>query len=639
MQYTSSALCRATLRVLPRRIHLLVVLCFLALAILGQPPGAAAGWVVLPAVTYAPGAPRQHLRSDEQLATGPSPWCWSGAWRYVCCTWPLPLLRSMALGLLWLASGRVGPWPVFAWPWVVWTWQLVGVLCPCLARQPEWQGLRWAARGGERVLLLGYVGLALLRGMAGLCLSCPSGQSGLGTVGLVCASCLVEVRHEPEAGCYQAELSGHFTLAVADDDPFRLRLLILFLRLLEDPDERRGSRRTRTGRTPFVRQQYLGQVLGIPHPLISRWEHYWLLGDWRRLLSQRTPEVLTQELQQQIITTWAHWPLWGNEQVRRLLVEQGVPVTEQQVRQAAEESGWQIVRQVLRRLCVQRAEALRLRDEWLLGDLLGQIDLLLGKLEAGERLTAEERLDLVAWQRAADAAGLQAKPQGEAEPWLRRVEQVLLPSPAAEAEGTTARVCCPDCGSSHVGRKGRQPRLKQVIDEQGQVQEVALYRYRCLNPECPRESFSVYPPGVVPYSRQRLEVHVLALQMYAWGYSTCRRTGQALGVSSMTAYRWVSAFGYQLLPVAALFGVVKSSGLWGWMRSGYRYPRTANPPGSGASGCTSTWPWTPTPMTCCTSPSMRTTPTRAPRPFCWPCGPKGIIRGWWSPTCGGTMAL
>jgi len=61
-------------------------------------------------------------------------------------------------------------------------------------------------------------------------------------------------------GCYRAELSGHFTLAVADDDPFRLRLLILFLRLLEDPDERRGSRRTRTGRTPFVRQQYLGQV-------------------------------------------------------------------------------------------------------------------------------------------------------------------------------------------------------------------------------------------------------------------------------------------------------------------------------------------------------------------------------------------
>jgi hypothetical protein len=66
-------------------------------------------------------------------------------------------------------------------------------------------------------------------------------------------------------------------------------------------------------------------------------------------------------------------------------------------------------------------------------------------------------------------------------------------------------------------------------------------------------------PGLVPYSRYRTEVHLLAVQMYAWGYSTYQRTGQALGVVSMTAYRWVSAWGYALLPVAALFGM-KSSG-------------------------------------------------------------------------------
>jgi transposase-like protein len=36
-----------------------------------------------------------------------------------------------------------------------------------------------------------------------------------------------------------------------------------------------------------------------------------------------------------------------------------------------------------------------------------------------------------------------------------------------------------------------------------------------------------------------------------------------LGVSKMTAYRWVSSFGYQLLPVAALFGVLRSSGVVG----------------------------------------------------------------------------
>jgi transposase-like protein len=68
---------------------------------------------------------------------------------------------------------------------------------------------------------------------------------------------------------------------------------------------------------------------------------------------------------------------------------------------------------------------------------------------------------------------------------------------------------------------------------------------------------------LVPYSRHRLEVHLLAVQAYAWSYSTYRRVGQALQVSEMTVYRWVSAWGHELLPVAALFGVVRSSGVVG----------------------------------------------------------------------------
>lgn len=82
----------------------------------------------------------------------------------------------------------------------------------------------------------------------------------------------------------------------------------------------------------------------------------------------------------------------------------------------------------------------------------------------------------------------------------------------------------------------------------------------CCNPLCDKGSFTNLPPGLVPYSPYRAEVHLLALQMYAWGYSTYRRTGAALG-GSLTAYRWVSAWGYKLLPVAALFGVVRSSGV------------------------------------------------------------------------------
>jgi len=253
-----------------------------------------------------------------------------------------------------------------------------------------------------------------------------------------------------------------------------------------------------------------------------------------------------------------------------------VAVTESQVRQAAHESGWQVVRQVLARLCVQRAGERRLREDWLVGDLLAQVQTLLGRLEGGQQLIPEEQLDLRAWQAAVNAAELQARPPGEAEPWLRRVEQLLF---APWAEVPAAGVCCPDCGSSHVGRKGRKPRLKKFVDEQGQMREVEVYRYRCYNPDCCRESFTVFPAGLVPYSRQRFEWHVLALQMYAWGYSTYRRTGKALGVTSMMAYRWVSAFGNQLLPVAALFGVVRSSGVVGVDEKWVKVPKNNKPAG------------------------------------------------------------
>ncbi|MCL6430583.1 MAG: transposase [Anaerolineae bacterium] len=554
MQYTTGSLFRATLRVLPVRIHLLVIVTFLALALLGHPLEVSAGWLVWPPVVYlAPSPSRSRRRREHHCRVAVA-----SVWSYARKTWAVPLLRSCALAVLWLGAGPMGsPW-VIVLPWTAWVGLLATLLWPSLARQPEWWLLQRAVRLGERIVLWVYVALALVHGLR---------HFGPGPVGKVLGQgvCLgvapsVTVTHDEAHNCYSAELQGRFTLAVADDDPFRLRLLVLFLRLLEVPDEHRGSRRTRDGRTPFVRQQYLAQALGIPQPDLSRWEGYWHDGDWRRLLSQMAKEVLTLELQQRIIETWAHWPGWGVEQVHRFLVARGVAVTESQVRQAAHESGWQIVRQVLARLCAQGAEELRLRDDWLVGDILALMQRLLGRLEEGQERTPEEQLDLEAWQAALAETGLQARPPGQAQPWLERLEQVLF---RPWQEVTTEQVRCPHCGSDRVGRKGLKPRVRKYVDQQGQVRSVEVYRYRCHNPACPYGSFTVLPPGLLPYSRRSLEVHVLALQMYAWGYSTYRRTGQALGVASITAYRWVSAFGYQLLPVAALFGVVKSSGVVG----------------------------------------------------------------------------
>ena len=108
---------------------------------------------------------------------------------------------------------------------------------------------------------------------------------------------------------------------------------------------------------------------------------------------------------------------------------------------------------------------------------------------------------------------------------------------------------------------------------------MAVYRYYCRNAQCAQGSFTNLPPGLLPYSHYRTETHLLAVQMYAWGYSTYRRTGTALGVASLTAWRWVSAWGADLLPVAALFGLVRSSGTVGVDEKFVLVPKNDKPAG------------------------------------------------------------
>jgi hypothetical protein len=163
-------------------------------------------------------------------------------------------------------------------------------------------------------------------------------------------------------------------------------------------------------------------------------------------------------------------------------------------------------------------------------------------------------------QALAAESGLEPQLPFPANPWMVQVEQVLFGQCDPLGEPVP---CCPDCGSCDLKPKGKKPRLKKYYDAQGKLQEMEVYRYFCCNPLCNTKSFTHFPPGLLPYSPYRTQFHILALQMYAWGYSTYRRTGVALGIHSMTAWRWVSEWGHDLLPVAALFGVVKSSGVVG----------------------------------------------------------------------------
>jgi hypothetical protein len=399
----------------------------------------------------------------------------------------------------------------------------------------------------------------------------------LGLGGVVCGRAEPWVQVEREAdGSYRVDLKGEFQVRVSGAEPFRLRLLILFLRWLEVPGlERVKSRRTRDDRAPFVRQSQVAEWFGVAQPHVSRWEGYWLAGDWANLLSLKSAELLTPEVRAEIIEVCAAFPWWDEEQVHQYLRQQNRPITARQVHQTIQESGWGQLRSTLKRQYHLTATGFEPRDGWLVGQLLSQIETLLARLEAGETLTPQELGSLTKVQTLAAEAGITVPTPVKALPWLLRVEQLLFGQWQAVPDN---QVRCSYCGSTQVVRKSNQPRLKKYYDAQGQVQTVEVYRYYCRNRACDKGSFTNLPAGLTPYSPYRTETKLLALQMYGWGYSTYRRTAQALGVSSMTVYFWVSAWGYELLPVAALFGLVKSSGVVGVDEKYVLVPKNDKPP-------------------------------------------------------------
>jgi transposase-like protein len=412
----------------------------------------------------------------------------------------------------------------------------------------------------QRIILIGYLGLGVWHLLGSEIETALNGGSWLGMGCIWCGSEEAQVRVEQLGdGSYQASLCGHFTIQVDGEPSLRLRMLLIFLGLLQTPNDERKSRRTRDGRMPFVRQEQMASWFGVKQECISRWMKYWLAGDWANLLSLKTAEVLTPELVERIVEVCASFPRWKSEQVYQHLRQQGVKVSREQVEQAAEQSGWKRLRETL----LERYEieaGLRLRDEWLVAQLLAQVQRLLGLVEAQGVLPAEEQLNLSDLQALTEEALPDPQIPLPTQPWMQQAAQVVF---GKWDEATQEAIRCCYCHSTAVSPKSKKPRWKKYYDAEGHLQQVAVYRYYCHNPGCAHKSFTHYPTGLLPYSRYPLRVHVLALQMYAWGYSTYRRTAEGLGLYSMTVWRWVSAWGCDLLPMAAMFGIVRSSGAVG----------------------------------------------------------------------------
>lgn len=471
--------------------------------------------------------------------------------------WRIALLRSVFLWGLWQCSGQRGPGWVALLPWAIWVLQGLG------ARRIA--GVLWQV---QRVAMVAYLLADAVLMVRGELLRSPLWFIGLGCGVRPENGARVDVDRQ-EDGSYQVHLSGRFELHVSGDHWFRARLVMVFLGLLQSEADGRGSRRTRDGRTPFVRQEQLAAWFGVPQEQVSRHMRYWLEGSWAKLLSLHS-EVLTAELRQRIVDVCAMFPPWSNERVHHYLRQQGVRVTAAQVDQAAEESGWKQLRLSLsERYSWDESSApagtWSPRESWLIQELWGLAQKLLGRWEEGQAPLPEERIQVHDLKTLVETLGIGPTPAEKGSPWLLRLEQVLFkPSlRALEEAGGAESVRCPHCGSNDVGSKSKTPRQRSYYDEQGKLQQVDVYRYYCRNPQCAHKSFTHLPAGLAPHSRYRAELHVLALQMYVWGYSTYRRTGAALGACGMTAWRWVSAWGHDLLPVAALFGLLRCSGVVG----------------------------------------------------------------------------
>lgn len=536
--------------------HTIAVMGLIVLAATGTAVESSGGWVACPPQVPVLEGARRRERRQQQRGYG---FAWRAGWAWMRRSWVIAAVRSEALLVLIYLTERYEWEGLCLLPWLGWLWKGLGMAWPAVGRQP---GYGRIGRGWEQASGVVMIGLGLIWAQEHLS-TVRESRVGLGMVGLCCEERLGEPRVEveqTEEGRYHVRLRGTFDLHVKGEVEFYKRMLVIFLGLLEVPGERRGSRRTRDGRTPFVRQEQLAQWFGMPHPVISRWYGYWLNQDWRRLLSQRWGEVLTLEVQQRVLESWVQFPWWSAQRLYEHLRGQGSRITLSQVQQIGRESGWTILRQELQRVYQIGAQSFRPRDEWLVRQLLAQVEGLVEQLEAVSGLTPEQQIVLSDVAALCQESDLQPARPRRPLPWMLRLERMLLGHWDWVDDGT---VCCTYCGTTEVSRKSRQPRWKKYVDEQGEVQQVPVYRYYCHNPACKYQSFTNLPPNLLPYSRWTVAHHLAALQQYEWSHSVYRCTSQLLGVSKMTAYRWVSSFGYQLLPVAALFGVVRSSGVVG----------------------------------------------------------------------------
>jgi hypothetical protein len=165
--------------------------------------------------------------------------------------------RSEALlVLVFLTEGWAWEW-ICLLPWVAWGWKGAGVVWPRLGKHPVYRGVGriWEAAG--RMGLLGLAGLWVSQHVG------AAGEICWWSLPLGAGMQRVEepyVAVEKEDGVCCVDLAGVFKLYIRETSRVQVRMLIIFLGLLEVEGETRGSRRTRDPYVPTMMAQLCSVV-------------------------------------------------------------------------------------------------------------------------------------------------------------------------------------------------------------------------------------------------------------------------------------------------------------------------------------------------------------------------------------------
>jgi len=372
-----------------------------------------------------------------------------------------------------------------------------------------------------------------------------------------------------EDGTWRLELEGHFIFTWKPRNFFEERILLIVFRQFRTPQS--------TAKRPFLRQEWLAEWFDTYQEWISRWQKYVREGGLEKLNGEYEGWVVTPEIQQAIVDIWTANFWLSAVQVRERLLAAGhifspEDISEKSIHQVAQETGFAEVRRLLRHMFKFTADGPQWRDEVLMERIFELNECLIALLEAGEALTPQLTLEIASLKQA---LGAPVTPLKKALPFTYRLQQAFFGQWQEMDDGSTR---CSHCGSTLVARKENAPRRKKYHDpETGEWRETEGHRYYCLNLACEWGTFTDYPEEVRLYSSWTLDTVIWGVMVHMHLRTSYRRAADVIGVSHVTLWRWAMMVGEQALPVATLFGVVRSSGVIGMDEKWVLVPKNDKP--------------------------------------------------------------